>query len=111
LLQDREVSKFHRIQSDEIWYFHQGSALELLLIVENELQVVLLGNNIENGETPQTVIPANTWFASRVKNSEGHSLMSCSVAPGFDFMDFEMAERQSLLQEFPHLNETIIELT
>jgi len=71
------------------------------------LVTVILGNAVENGETPQAVIPAYTWFAARIKAGSGFSLVSCTVAPGFDFADFEMAERKVLTEQFPHLKETI----
>ncbi len=109
LLENDNKSHFHRINSDEFWFFHQGESLEILLIENNQLKTINLGNNIIEGEVPQTVVPANTWFASRVKNSMGYSLVSCTVAPGFDFADFEMAKKTELLKEFPTLN-NIIEL-
>ena len=62
-----------------------------------------MGNAVENGEVPQAMIPANSWFASSVKNAAGYSLVSCTVAPGFDFMDFELADREMLVEQYPHL--------
>ena len=111
LLENENKSHFHRIKSDELWFFHQGESLEILLIEKQELKIILLGNNIALGETPQAMVPANTWFASRVKNSIGHSLVSCTVAPGFDFRDFEMAKKKTLLTEFPLLKKEIEVMT
>ena len=111
LLKDYDKSLFHRIQSDELWFFHQGEALEIIFIENSELRTIILGNNIGNGEIPQAKIPANVWFGSRVKNSIGYSLVSCTVAPGFDFLDFELADRETLTLEFPHLKETILAFT
>lgn len=111
LLENEDKSRFHRIASDELWFFHQGNPLEILSIQNGQLIKTVLGNNFENGEVPQTVIPAHTWFASRVKNSKGYALVSCTVAPGFDFADFELADRDELINEFPDLIIYIKELT
>jgi uncharacterized protein len=108
LLENEDKSHFHRIQSDELWFFHQGQALEINVINGTQFKIILLGNDIEKGEVPQAIIPANSWFASSIKNASGFSLVSCTVAPGFDFEDFELASRENLIQEYPHLK-TIIE--
>jgi len=111
LLENENKSLFHRIKSDELWFFHQGEALEIVFIKEGVLNTIILGNNLENGEVVQATIPANTWFASRVKNLKGYSFVSCTVAPGFDFADFELAKRADLINEFPNLKETIEKFT
>ena len=103
LLENEDKSRFHRIASDELWFFHQGNPLEILSIQNGKLIKTVLGNNFEDGEVLQAVIPAHTWFASRVKNSKGYALVSCTVAPGFDFADFELADRDKLINEFPDL--------
>lgn len=111
LLENDNKSLFHRIQSDELWFFHQGESLEIVFIKDEILNTIILGNNFENGEVLQAIIPANTWFASGVKNLKGYSLVSCTVAPGFDFADFELAKREHLIKDFPHLKETIKKFT
>ncbi|HOX82486.1 MAG TPA: cupin domain-containing protein [Chryseolinea sp.] len=111
LLENKDKSHFHRIKSDELWYFHQGKTLEIVSIQNNNLVTILLGNDLSKGEVPQAMIPANVWFAARVKNEIGFSLVSCSVAPGFDFKDFEMAKRQDLIQLFPDQRDVIENFT
>lgn len=111
LLEDKDKSHFHRIQSDELWFFHLGQPLEIYYILGNEIKTVTLGNNIQNGDALFCKIPANTWFASKLKQPEGFSLVSCTVAPGFDFADFELAKRDELTQKFPHLKVIINEFT
>lgn len=111
LLENKNKSNFHRIKSDELWFFHQGQPIEIKLIQDNKLTTIILGNDIEKGESPQTIIPENCWFASKVKNEIGFSLVSCGVAPGFDFSDFELAKRENLIQQFPHLKDVIEEFT
>ena len=107
LLENDDKSHFHRIQSDEIWHFHQNDPLEIFIIDQGELIVKTLGNNFTQGEVPQVVVPAGRWFAAQVKNASGYSLVSCTVAPGFDFADFELAEKETLIHEFPHLKKII----
>lgn len=111
LLEDDDKSHFHRIQSDELWFFHSGDPLEILSIVDGQLSVNLLGNNFEKDEIPQIIIPANTWFAARVKDSKGYTLVSCTVAPGFDFSDFQLADRNELTLQYPELKKIIKEFT
>ena len=102
LLQGGEFSAFHRIRSDEIWHFYAGSTLVLhLLADEGGYRQVWLGQTLEAGARPQFRIPAGTWFAAAVKDSKGYALVGCSVAPGFDFADFEMARPDELADRFP----------
>ena len=81
--------------------------MEIVIINEEELITITLGNNIKKGEVPQAMIPANAWFAAKLKEASGYSLVSCTVSPGFDFLDFELAKRESLLQQHPHLKDVI----
>lgn len=111
LLEEKNQSHFHRIKSDELWFFHQGETVEIILIKNETLHTLLLGNDVAKGEMPQAVIEAGCWFAARIKNRKGYSLMSCTVAPGFDFADFELAKREELSAEYPTYREVIEELT
>jgi len=112
LLEAGNFSAFHRIRSDEIWHFYAGQALEVLeLLPGGELRCTRLGPDILRGELPQYVVPANTWFASRVADGGTFSLVGCTVAPGFDFADFRLAQRQELLELFPQHRLVITELT
>ncbi|MCQ0111641.1 cupin domain-containing protein [Zhouia amylolytica] len=111
LLEDFDKSHFHRIQSDELWFFHKGAPLEIYYISEGILHTVVLGDNLEKGDKLFYKIPANTWFASKVKDEKGFALVSCTVAPGFDFADFELATNAQLKKEFPDLKSVIDEFT
>ena len=111
LLEGKDKSHFHRIESDETWFFHSGEALEIVMIESDNLRKVLLGNDILKGEIPQFTIAAKTWFAAKIKSETGYSLVSCTVAPGFDFADFELAERAKLSNEFSELKNVIREFT
>ena len=112
LLEKNNFSAFHKIQSDEMWHFYAGQALEVLELNEHgELSCTRLGSDILGGEVHQHVVPANTWFASRVAAGGSFSLVGCTVAPGFDFADFCMADRALLVAAFPQHSQTIADLT
>ncbi|MFA7274118.1 MAG: cupin domain-containing protein [Crocinitomicaceae bacterium] len=101
LITSDNISRFHRIKSDEIWYFHDGSPLSVhTLSKEKGHQIQKVGLNLERGEAPQLLVPANTIFGSSLDEPNAFSLVSCTVAPGFDFADFELFETEYLLKEF-----------
>jgi uncharacterized protein len=111
LLRSQDRSVFHRIKSDELWHFYQGSTLSIYILTPDGLSIQKLGNQLALGESLQVVVPANCWFGARVEEKETYALCGCTVAPGFDFQDFEMAERAQLLREYPDFEKVIIELT
>ncbi len=112
LLEYGEFSAFHRIASDEMWHFYDGCTLTVYEIkTDGTLVKHLLGKDIENGASPQLVIPAGSWFASRVEIENSFTLCGCTVAPGFDFADFELANRAELTKEFPQHEALIVSLT
>jgi uncharacterized protein len=111
LLTDGDKSHFHRIKSDELWFFHQGDALEISYIEDGKIKHIVLGHASDRGETAQAMIPAHTWFGAKLKQDKGFALVSCTVAPGFDFADFEMAKRDELLTAYPDLRDEIMRFT
>lgn len=111
LLRAQDRSHFHRIQSDELWHYHAGGALSIFLLSESGVIELKLGTDIDNGESPQVVVPAGKWFGAFVKNPGDYTLSSCTVSPGFDFEDFEMADRDLLLQAYPAHHDLIVTLT
>lgn len=111
LLEEKDKSHFHRIQSDELWFFHLGQALEIFYIAQGEIKTITLGNDIRSGEVLFFKIPANTWFACKVKHQKGFALVSCTVSPGFNFSDFELAGREQMIEELPDLRDVIEEFT
>ena len=108
LLEGNQVSHLHRLKSDEQWHFYDGSSTVLYVIGEKgNLTKTLLGRNIDNGESLQTVVQKNFWFAAELLDKTSFVLLGCTVAPGFDFSDFELGKREELLIAFPHLGELI----
>lgn len=110
LIDHRHFSAFHRLAADEIWHFYAGSSLILWVInPQGELSTLHLGPKPEQGQTFQAVVPAGHWFAASVE--EGYALVGCTMAPGFDFADFELAERSELLAQYPQHRALIERLT
>ena len=112
LLDKNQFSAFHRIKQDEMWHFYAGSTLLLHMISEKgNYKFVRIGNNINEDNYFQYVIPAGTWFASEVENKKSFSFCGCTVSPGFDFRDFELPSRKKLLSKFPNQQKIISRLT
>lgn len=112
LLEAGQFSALHRIASDEVWHFYAGDALEVVCIdAAGKLEIIRLGNNPQKGEVFQAVVEAGTWFGSRPAPGSAYSLVGCTVAPGFDFADFEMPGREWFLEAFPQHAELIRGLT
>lgn len=102
LLEGDNFSAFHRLQSDEVWHFYAGSALTVHVISSGgEYSTILLGNDTESGQVFQSIVRAGCWFASHVWDWKGWALVGCTVAPGFEFEDFEMGSRERLVREYP----------
>ena len=113
LLESHQYSALHRIQADELWHFYAGDPLEVFVIhpASGALEIIRLGPDPEAGEVFQAVVSAGAWFGSRPAAGAAYSLVGCTVAPGFDFADFELADRAVLLAEFPQYEELIRQLT
>lgn len=112
LLTTDEFSALHRIQSDEIWHFYTGGpAVVVTIDGDGQRKDIRIGNNPERGESFQAVIPTGTWFGAYVDEPNSFVLVGCTVAPGFDFADFELAERGTLLRLFPQHEDIIRRLT
>jgi len=116
LLPAGSFSALHRVSSDETWHHYQGSPLELLLIhPDGRAVMLLLGGDLSRGERPHAVVPAGVWQGARPLSAKvdggGYSFVGCTVAPGFEFEDFEMPGRAALLELFPEHQDMILEFT
>lgn len=111
LLTSDHVSKFHRIKSDEIWYFHAGSPLHVHTLSAQGHQIHIIGNQLHLNQNPQFTVSGNTIFGSSIAEEDAFSLVSCAVAPGFDFRDFELFDFQDLIKLYPAEQEIISRLT
>ncbi len=111
LLDDTSCSHFHRLNHDELWYYHDGAAITIHCISpEGKYSAVKLGKDVTKGEVMQFKVPKNTIFASEVTKSNSYCLVSCVVSPGFDYHDFEMMKRLELLKQYPDYAEVISRL-
>ncbi|RXK17938.1 cupin domain-containing protein [Macrococcus sp. DPC7161] len=108
LLESGNISHFHRIDADEMWYFQGGDSLTVHMILEDgTYQCVRVGLDVENGEVPQFLVPKNTIFASTVEDNNQWSFVGCMVAPGFLFEKFELFTQAELIEQYPQ-HEAII---
>lgn len=105
------VSKFHRLNSDEVFHFYMGDPVTWVLLQARKVERVVLGADLKAGHRLQVVIPAGTWFGGSLNEGGKFALMGTTVAPGFEFTDFQLGERQALVKEFPFAMEDIHRLT
>jgi uncharacterized protein len=111
LLEQGNFSAFHRIKADECWHFYAGDSLVIYVIQQDgSLDIIHLGNENNKGQLFQYVVPANCWFASRPAAGSAFCFTGCTVAPGFDFIDFELADAASLSVLYPQHEKIIEEL-
>jgi predicted cupin superfamily sugar epimerase len=109
LLTSDDFSALHRIKQDEIWHFYDGSPLTLHVInPAGGYAAIRLGRNWQAGQVPQATVPAGHLFGATVDGPRSYSLVGCTVAPGFDFADFEMLSREILVRQYPQ-HQSIIE--
>jgi uncharacterized protein len=109
LLIGEQFSSFHVMKSDEIWHFCTGSTLTLHIIeADGRLHQVILGTNIDDGETFQAVVKSDSWFAASINDKNSYSLVSCIVSPGFDYRDWKLGDRETLERMYPQ-HKSIIE--
>lgn len=112
LLKGEDRSRLHRIKSDELWHFYEGTSATIhMLHPGGRYETLHLGNDLEKGQRFQHTVPAGSWFGVTVDDPNGYMLAGCTVAPGFEFKDFEMADRDTLTQAFPEHSEIIERLT
>lgn len=111
LLEGEDFSALHRIHSDETWHYHCSSALTIHILDDAGYRTILVGPNPERGEHLQATVPAQSWFGATIHDPCSYALVGCTVAPGFDFDDFEMAKADDLLEQYPQHNEVIRKLT
>lgn len=112
MIEGDDFSSFHRLESDELWHFYEGTAIKIIMIDKNgKLENKLLGTDFEKGENPVAVIKKATWFAAELVDKTMYSLIGCTVAPGFDFEDFTLAKSDDLIKNFPYHSEIIKKFT
>lgn len=113
LLRRGSFSALHRIRSDEAWCFHLGAPLHLITLLTDGARVDhVLGPDLRGGQVLQAIVPAGAWFgAELVAGAQDFALVTCTVAPGFDFADFELGSQEALSALFPQHRALIARLT
>lgn len=112
LLQGQDFSALHRIKQDEVWHFYDGAGLTVHVLDEAGVySTIRLGKDLDAGEEPLGVVPAGRLFGASVRDGRSWSLVGCTVAPGFDFADFEMPTRAELCRLYPQHRALIERLT
>jgi predicted cupin superfamily sugar epimerase len=103
LITPKSFSKLHKVKSDEVFHFHLGDPVEMLKIDEAcKTETVILGTDFLKGQKPQAIVYKNTWQGTKLIEDGKFALLGCTVAPGFDFSDYESANKDLLIKQFPN---------
>ncbi len=112
LLEPDTFSEMHLLQSDEIFHFYAGDAVEMLqLFADGTSMRLVIGNNFAAGERPQLVVPRGVWQGSRLVPGGEWALLGCTVSPGFEFEDYSAGDRATLIAGWPEAEAMIVALT
>ena len=110
LLDRDEISHFHQIDCDEIWYFHEGCGMRITLLLNGEKQELLLGNNLAAGQRAMALMPKGALFAAENIDRKGYTFVSCATAPAFRYSGFRLIGRQELQEQFPEFADGMLHL-
>ena len=110
LLESDEISHFHQIDCEEIWYFHEGCGMKITVIANHKTEEMLLGNDIKNGENAMVAIPAGAIFAATNLDPAGYTFVSCVTTPKFQYEGFRLIGKTELQELHPDLTEDVINL-
>jgi predicted cupin superfamily sugar epimerase len=113
LIRQGALSEMHWLPGDEIFHFHLGDPLEMLLLFpDGRIETPVLGANLLAGEQPQIVVPGGVWQGCRpIRHEHGFSLLGTTMAPGFDYHDYRRGNRAELTSRWPAAAETLALLT
>ncbi|MBV9945942.1 MAG: cupin domain-containing protein [Myxococcales bacterium] len=105
------LSALHRVAADEVWHHYDGDAVDLHTIDKHGVHAMTpLGRDLAAGERPQRVVPAGSWQAA-IAVGPRYALCGCTVAPGFEFDDFDLPSRAELARRFPQHEALLARLT
>jgi len=110
LLEGKQFSSFHLLQSDELWHFYDGSYV-LLYIINQKGELIIKKLGRDQDCELQIAIEKQNWFAAKLENKKSFALFGCTVSPGFDFEDFELGKRDDLIKKFPQHSSLIKRLS
>ncbi|MBR5914234.1 MAG: cupin domain-containing protein [Selenomonadaceae bacterium] len=110
MLVGKDISHFHKIDCDEIWYYHEGCGLKIFVIRDGKLEEFLLGKDIEHGQRAMVIVPANSIFAAENLNDESYTLISCMTTPKFRYENFQLVTKNELKKFYAKADEKILKL-
>ena len=111
LLQQGEISKLHRLKSDELWHFYSGDPITIVDISpDGKLKEKVLGPTFPE-QRSDYLFPSGHWFGAYLNPKSEWAFLGCTVSPGFEYADFETANREQLMSQYPKLKDHIIKLT
>ena len=96
------VSRMHRLDSDEIWFFHDGISVEIYLIYDDHDEIRYLGKDLDKGEELQIVVPAGVYMGARLKDKGEYSLLSTCMAPAYRDEGFVLGAYEELIDRSAH---------
>jgi len=112
LLTPTTFSALHRLASDEIFHFYAGDPVRMLqLFPDGRGKTILLGSDIGQGHSPQVIVPRGVWQGSLLESGGAYALLGCTVAPGFEYADYETGRRDELLAQYPEFADWIRRLS
>lgn len=112
LLTPETRSTMHRLPADEMFHFYLGDPVAMLrLYPDGSSSVVTLGNDLAARQSPQILVPQGVWQGSRLADGGRFALMGATVAPGFEFDDYEAGDREQLIKQYPERADLITKLT
>lgn len=112
LLPEGAKSRLHRVKSDELWHFYLGGPMTVAEIApDGTVRRTVMGQDVKAGQVLQHAVAAGAWFGAWPEAGGGYALVGCTVAPGFEFADFELGKRAELLKAFPQAADVIGRLT
>lgn len=103
MLDAGEISHFHEIDCDEIWYWHEGCGMKITVLTDAGMEEILLGPDTESGERAMAVIPAGAVFAAENLRSDGCTFVSCVTTPKFEYSGFRLVGREEIRERWPEL--------
>ncbi|MCK5584159.1 MAG: cupin domain-containing protein, partial [Elusimicrobiales bacterium] len=102
-------SALHKVKSDEMFHFYAGDPVEIIQIFEGgKTRKIIMGSDFINNQEPQVLVSAGVWQGTRLQEGGKWALLGTTVAPGFEFIDFELGNRNKLLKQFPNLKNEIL---
>lgn len=112
LLTPETFSHMHVLKTDEIFHFYLGDPCEMVqLHPDGSGEIITFGSRLLEGHRPQLLVPGGTWQGMRLKEGGSFALMGCTVAPGFEFVDYSHGSREALIRQYPDFSEAIRRLT